>query len=175
MRSSIVAILSPDHLLEQADALLAPPSAGRPRQVDLRRSISSAYYAAFHAVITGAADEFVGVTARSTREHALVMRSIDHRTIKLVCTELTKTSPPRSYLPYVPAMGFGTAVSSFCAAFPDLQEERHAADYDSLRMYVTADAYGILSTARSAINLFRAAPWPDRKAFLFLLLFPPRR
>jgi uncharacterized protein (UPF0332 family) len=54
-----VAILNPDQLFEQAEKLIAIP-AGRPRQVDIRRAISSAYYAIFHAIITAAADQFVG-------------------------------------------------------------------------------------------------------------------
>jgi hypothetical protein len=38
-----VAALNPDHLFEQADKLIATPAVGAPRQVDLRRGISSAY------------------------------------------------------------------------------------------------------------------------------------
>jgi hypothetical protein len=50
-----VTILNPDHLLEQADKLISPPAAGPPRQVDLRRAISSAYYGLFHSCLTAAA------------------------------------------------------------------------------------------------------------------------
>jgi len=170
-----LAILNPEHLLDQASRLISAPVAGRPRQVDVRRSISSAYYAIFHAVITAAADEFVGAVHRSTREHGLVMRSVDHRTIKTICIDLTKTQLPRAYRSYVPPAGFADDITAFADVFSDLQEQRHAADYDSLKSYVTADAQGAIANARTALGKLRHAPASDRRAFLFLLLFPPKR
>jgi hypothetical protein len=56
-----VAILNPEHLLEQAERLIEPPPAGPPRQVDIRRAISSAYYAVFHATLAAAARRFGGL------------------------------------------------------------------------------------------------------------------
>jgi hypothetical protein len=85
-----VTILNPDHLFEQADKLISPPPAGPPRQVDLRRAISSSYYGLFHACLVAAADEFVGVTQRATSRYALVYRSIDHKTLREVCNEAKK-------------------------------------------------------------------------------------
>ena len=167
--------LNPEHLLDQATRLATPPAVGRPRQVDLRRAISSAYYAVFHALITAAADEVVGAAQRSSREHALVMRAVDHRTIKNSCEEITKVTPSRPYAAYVPAGGFSPAILAVANLFPDLQNERHAADYDSLRSYATADAASLIATARSALGQFGIAPAADRKAFLYLLLFPPKR
>ena len=46
----------PAHLLEQAERLAAAPAKGQPRDADLRRAISTAYYAIFHAILTAAAD-----------------------------------------------------------------------------------------------------------------------
>lgn len=77
-----MAVLNPDHLLEQADRLLAPPGGGAPRQVDLRRAISNAYYSLFHAVLTDAADDFVGSTHRQSPRYALVYRSVDHKSLR---------------------------------------------------------------------------------------------
>jgi hypothetical protein len=42
-------VIDPDHLLKQAQRLARPPRPGAPRQADLRRAVSSAYYAIFHA------------------------------------------------------------------------------------------------------------------------------
>jgi hypothetical protein len=39
-----LAILNPEHLFEQAEKLVIPPPAGPPRQVDIRRAVSAAYY-----------------------------------------------------------------------------------------------------------------------------------
>ena len=87
-------VLNPEHLLAQARVLTAAPSAGPPRQVDVRRAISAAYYAVFHAILTAAADEFVGVGQRVKPNYALVYRSIDHRHLSAVCSIARAKVPP---------------------------------------------------------------------------------
>lgn len=169
-----MAILNPDHLLEQAERLVQPPPAGPPRQVDLRRAISAAYYALFHEIVTNAGDQVVGFIHRSSREHGLVCRAIDHGTIKKSCIDLGKTTPPAKYAPYLPTGGFGPGLTSVIAVFPDLMDARHNADYNTLARFLTSDAKGHILTSRAAITALRNAPADHRKAFLFLLLFPPR-
>jgi len=53
-----VAVLNPNHLFEQANKLITI-QVGPPRRVDIRRAISAAYYATFHATITAAADQLL--------------------------------------------------------------------------------------------------------------------
>jgi hypothetical protein len=93
-------VLNPDHLLDQADRLTTPPVGGAPRQADLRRAISTAYYALFHAVLTEAADDLMGSTQRQSARYALVYRSIDHRAIRDRCNDLKKPQPPAKYTKY---------------------------------------------------------------------------
>jgi hypothetical protein len=64
-------IPNPEYLLEQAAKLARAPIAGAPRQTDLRRAISAAYYAVFNFTLTCLADEFVGVQQRPGRRYAL--------------------------------------------------------------------------------------------------------
>jgi hypothetical protein len=169
-----VATLNPDHLLEQAERLVAPPPAGPPRQVDLRRAISAAYYALFHFCLTAAADEFVGVTQRTASRYALVYRSIDHKALKDLCVEARKSMPPVRYAPYVPTGGFDANVQAFATAVIELQEKRHVADYNPQPRFRTSNARLAIGTARSAIRRFLAAGEEHRKAFLTLLICPPR-
>jgi hypothetical protein len=51
-----VAILTPEHLFEQADGLLNLYPRRKPRQTELRRAISAAYAGIFHFILTQAAD-----------------------------------------------------------------------------------------------------------------------
>jgi hypothetical protein len=169
-----LAILNPEHLFEQADRLIAPPPAGPPRQVDLRRAISSAYYGVFHAALTAAADEFVGKTKRTTKQYSLVYRSIDHKNLRDLCTELKKQNLPAKYARYQPANGFGRNIPEFAAAVLELQEKRHAADYDPAIRIKSSDAVLAVETARTALRRFGQASATRRKAFLGLLLFQPR-
>src|SRR3984893_89256 len=94
-----VAILNPEHLFEQA-ALLIVRSQGRPRQVDIRRAISAAYYGIFHAIITAAADEFVGGINRTRRRYGLVYRSVGHAWLRDLCKEVQKQTLPQKFKAY---------------------------------------------------------------------------
>ncbi len=58
-------IPNPEHFFEQAEQLVSSSASRRPRQVDLRRAISNAYYAVFHATVRAAADHIVGRSARA--------------------------------------------------------------------------------------------------------------
>jgi hypothetical protein len=167
-------VVNPAHLLDQADWLSAPSRRGAPRQADLRRAISSAYYAVFHRVMTETADQFVGRTLRNTRRYALVYRSVEHRTLKGVCDEVRKQTLPKKYAPFVPAGGFDAQLSAFATASIDLQELRHSADYDPYEHVTVADAMSAIATARQALASFEAASPVARRVFLTLLAFPPR-
>jgi hypothetical protein len=169
-----VAILNPEHLMEQADKLIAPPPAGPPRQVDLRRAISAAYYAVFHATVAAAADQFVGITKRATNQYGLVYRAVDHRWLRSLCEDVKKPTSPTRYVQYAPTSGFGPDIIAFATAVADLQQRRHAADYDSMVRVKSADAILAATTARAALQRLQSASPSQREAFLSLLLFPPR-
>jgi len=164
--------LNHEHFFDQADKLVAPPPSGAPRQVDLRRAISSAYYGVFHFTSTALADEFAGVTQRATSRYVLIYRSIDHRTLKDICTEIAKQTPPPKYAPYL--RGFGDPLRAFARAALELQEKRHRADYNPEPRFRTSEAKAVIGTARSAVQRFGEASPDDRKAFLTLLICPPR-
>jgi hypothetical protein len=167
-------VLNPDHLLEQADRLISPPGGGAPRQADLRRAISNAYYAIFHAVATQAADDFARRTQRQTPRYGLIYRSIDHSSLRRLCEDVIKTTLPAKYSRYQPMGGFGPDLAAVATAIVDLQEKRHLADYDPLFRAVMSDSISAVATARAALALFRNANRTRRKIFLSLLVFSPR-
>jgi hypothetical protein len=169
-----VTILNPDHLFEQADKLIAPPPHGPPRQVDLRRAISSAYYGVFHAVLAAVANRFVGSTKQATSLYSLVYRSIDHDALRRLCLEATKSQISPKYIPHTPAGGFGAEILGFAQGTLDLQEKRHSADYDPSIRFSTSDATLVVDLARTSLGQFNAASVDTRDAFLNLLLFRPR-
>jgi hypothetical protein len=170
-----VAILNPEHLFEQAENLRSPPPAGRPRQADIRRAISTAYYGVFHATVTAAADQFVGVTKSSTSQYGLVYRSVDHGALRTLCEEVKKPALAAKYAPHGPLSGFGPDIAAFASAVLELQQKRHAADYAPLIRVLTSDAIVAVRMARAALTRFNNASPARREAFLSLLLFPPRR
>lgn len=136
--------------------------------------MSGAYYGLFHFTLTALADEFIGVTQRATSRYALVYRSIDHRTLRDICAEVKKQTLSAKYAAHVPPNGFGPDIQIFATAAIDLQEKRHLADYNPGPRFKTSDAKLVIGTARSAIRRFMGASQDRRKAFLTLLLCPPR-
>ena len=169
-----MSVLKYSHFFDQADKLVAAPSSGALRQVDLRRAISSAYYGLFHFTLTALADEFVGVTQRATSRYALVYRKLDHSTLKEICADLAKQTQPQKYKAYLPKNGIGSDLQAFATAAVELQEKRHRADYNPEPRFRISDAKAAIGTARSAVQYFTRAGQDRQKAFLTLLLCPPR-
>jgi hypothetical protein len=168
-----VAVLNPNHLFEQANKLITIQT-GPPRQVDIRRAISAAYYATFHATITAAADQFIGVTNRDASRYGLVYRSVSHAWLRDLCKEVQKPTPTNKFKPYAPSNGFGPNITAFAAALVELQEKRHAADYDVMIRVNKSDAVLAINTAKAALRRFNKASKARRLAYLSVLLFPPR-
>lgn len=52
--------MKPDDFIRTARSLVTQQGAGRPRETDLRRAVSTAYYALFHCVAASGADLLVG-------------------------------------------------------------------------------------------------------------------
>ena len=165
---------NPDHYFEQAERLVAPASPGAPRQVDLRRAISNAYYGVFHAISASAANQFIGKSKQSTSQHSLLYRSIDHATLRNLCLELRNRKLSSKLGRHAPAGGFGSDIRAFAAAVLDLQQSRHDADYDPSTRYQRSESVAAIRAARDALVSFETASEIEREAFLSLLVFKPR-
>ena len=168
-----MAVLNPDHLFEQANKLITGQT-GQPRQVDIRRSISAAYYATFHATITAAVDQFVGTTNRDSSRYGLVYRSVSPAWLRDLCKEVQKPVLSSKFKPHAPVSGFARDIIAFAEALVQLQEKRHLADYDVMIRMNKSDAILAVKTAKAALRYFANASTTQRQAFLILLLFPPR-
>jgi uncharacterized protein (UPF0332 family) len=169
-----MAILNPEHLLDQADTLLAQTRGGPRRQIDLRRAISAAYYSVFHTVTIAAADRIVGRGKRSTPQYTLIYRSVDHRTLGNFCNLASRPSLPPKYQICCPVGGLGTGIQMFSRSVCDLQQQRHYADYDPGQYVELSEAKVWVDLARRSIREWAAVQNDERDAFLLLLLFPPR-
>jgi uncharacterized protein (UPF0332 family) len=168
-----VGVLNPDHLLEQAERLISPAD-GLSREVDRRRAISAAYYAVFHFILTAAADFFAGAENRRSKNYALAYRSIDHRGLRDLCLHVQKSTLPPKYRRYLPLNGFLKNIPAFATAYVELYEKRHEADYDPRARVTVSRTRLAISTARDAISRFQRSASFRQRAFLSLLLFPPR-
>ena len=141
---------------------LANASPRRPRQADLKRAISTAYYTLFHAMAQDAADVLVGVgTDRPDTAWTQVYRGLQHGEAKNACMQVRN-------------LDFPAGVVTCAEAFVLLQERRHSADYDPNHRVLRADALRAIGLAETAIDALGSAPRKDRRAFAVLLLFKKR-
>jgi uncharacterized protein (UPF0332 family) len=139
---------------------LAKASLTRPRQAELKRAVSTAYHALFHALAKDAANLLIGVgQMRASEAWVHVYRALDHGFAKNACREIRR----------VPS----TLVD--CAdEFIELQETRLKADYDPRTSFTRVEALEWTSRAEVAIGKLRTAPRRDRKAFAVQLLLRKR-
>jgi hypothetical protein len=168
-----LAILDPEHFLAQAERLIVP-LAGRQRQVDLRRAISNAYYCVFHAILTAAANHFVGSSKQNTRQYGLVYRSVEHSSLRSLCAAVRSRQLSQKIASHAPVEGFDLDTQILAKFVLQLQEKRIAADYDPGIQIKTLDARLAVESARTALRHLDQANAESREAFLSLLAFQPR-
>jgi hypothetical protein len=159
-------VLNPDHLLDQASRLISSLGRGAPRQADLRRAISSTYYALFHAIVTQAADDFFGKPQRASPLYQKVFRSVEHRKLRRLCDDIVKSNLPRNH------SIFGHDLIAVASAVIDLQEKRHSADYDPHYRVNISDANSAVKAARAALASFRSLNRERQTVFSSLLILP---
>jgi hypothetical protein len=162
----------PDRLLEQAEMLITSCR----DETDLRRAVSNAYYAVFHYALRGAADLTIGVANRGTPRYELAYCSVEHKRFKELCNQIAGGIPSKSVIPYAPpSPDYFGPVADFARLCPNIQEERHSADYHPTARFDDVRALQAVSHARAAIKFIEAATTEQREAFLTLLLFKPRQ
>lgn len=116
-------------LLEQARQL-AEQGAGRPKQVDLRRAISSAYYSLFHLLLDDIEETFAPALRR-TIKHTHMLGACE-----ATANEVQRQVHDRSGTPAktpVPLRQVQLSLDLHLVAktFSNLQQARHEADYDT--------------------------------------------
>lgn len=152
-----MAEINPQHLLERADRTNAGP--GRPRQVDLRRGVSDAYYAMFHS-LTGA----IAVQALPNMPPDVAMayrRTLRHGALRDVCERIAKSKnlPKPAVLSTLATQD--ADVRLVAQTFVDLQEERHLADYshdERFDLVRLKDAISLATRAMRTVDNRRQDP-----------------
>lgn len=136
-----------DDLLDQAfDLIHRNPAA--PKQADLRRGVSTAYYALFHLLIR---ETTVNWNRESSRD--ALGRMFDHRPMKKASKRVvdSATSPFVGEDPR-----FVQKLRTVAKAFVQLQDKRHLADYDNSKFWTWVEAFGEVATVMKAFEI-----WPS--------------
>ncbi len=120
-----------DDLLALARSLVpqyVPPFPAAPAEANLRRGVSTAYYALFHLIVGEAMTRIVADPALRSR----VARSFQHDKMKQVCQEYSEARPDNAgQLTLRSGVVIPVQLHDLGTAFVLLQNARHQADYDT--------------------------------------------
>lgn len=137
---------------------------GRPRETNLRRAVSTTYYALFHYLAGCCADGIAG-GSRSNRSHSAwnqAYRALEHGTTRRRCENRHRIAR------------FPTEIQNFAKLFADLQRKRHRADYDPDASFSKNEVIQDILAAEGVIQRFVKASLRDRRAFVAYVLLPIR-
>jgi hypothetical protein len=151
-----------DELLVHAEDL-ARSDSNRPRQVNLRRSISAAYYALFHLLVWEASSLYVRGEAIAAR----LNRSYQHSEIKNASKSVSQGRFPKSLGAICPANSPPPDLKIVADAFVYFQEARHQADYDLSRALRRREAVDAVRQAQNAFEAWKRI-WASDEAKLYL-------
>lgn len=153
------------NLMDSARGLagqVEPQQPGRPRQEPLKKAVSAAYYAMFHALCRSNAETMTGrgTSPLSQRSWTRTYRALQHRQAKNRLLQVQQDLP--------------TPGQQFATAFALLQERREAADYDPHLRLTRANVITLLNMAESATQEFMQMPGNERRAIATLVLLQER-
>ena len=133
----------------------------RPSQANLRRALSTAYYAVFHGLAAAVADALMG-RGRNDAWHQ-AYRALEHGNAKRACqnTQALQEFPPE--------------VKNFAKTFVALQHVRHQADYALDSRYAKSGVLSEIDEAEMAISQLEATDIRHRRRFAAHVLFKRRQ
>ena len=156
--------MTPANLIATSWELVGTNRRGRPRQSNLRRAVSTAYYAMFHCLAACCADTLVGGAgaARSEPAWRQAYRALEHGTARqrCRCTEMIQKFP--------------VEIQNFAGKFVDIQEKRHKADYDPGVAFPRSIVAKDIDETDETIRDFYRVPVKDRRAFAVYVLLSVR-
>ena len=166
-------------LREQAVHLLNRDR-GKPKQVNLRRAVSAAYYALFHRLTHDASRLLISGRGRTNLRGA-VRRSFTHTEMAKAARGIGRLNPAQ---PWMALLGGRHAdVSSSAQApsvsddllkvartFIDLQEKRHTADYDTTAILYREEVRESIYHVQQAFAALDTMDKDEKAVFLTALL-----
>ncbi len=139
------------------------PRIGRPRQAELRRALSTIYYAAFHAFASNNANTLIGTGPQARNDPAweLTYRAMDHRTARSRCEHQSMSRFPME-------------IRQIGTLFARLQARRNRADYVPRTQYRRSEVLQLATETELAIEAFEATNPNQRRSFAAHLVFRER-
>ena len=158
-------------LLEQAKRL-ATLDVKRPKQANLRRAISAAYYAVFHLLVDEACRVQIGAQHNQAPFRQVLGRAFAHGVMKEACKSFGGGTLKKGVAKGLP-MGFTIPgeIRELAETFVNLQEKRHLADYDLTERFKRSDVLMLISRVEIRIEGYTKLPSSNEKRFFLSCLW----
>lgn len=121
----------------------------KPRQASLRRAVSTAYYALFHLLVDEATNRLITGPNRTALRCALG-RAFLHGDMKEASQGFANSNPSAKIRPALGTLKLQKELVSVAAAFVELQQARHEADYDTARRFTRKETLDLVDQAEKA-------------------------
>lgn len=139
-------------LLGQADRL-ARFDPKRPNQGNLRRAVSTTYYALFHFLVDQATRSIIGSKDDRRAYRDVLARAFTHTNMLDACKKFSSGT----LRPAITPAGFviGRDLRSVARTFADALEQRQRADYDLRVSFRRVEVLSLIADVEEAIRVFR--------------------
>ena len=147
--------LRPSDLLTSAENLV-PAGRGRPLESDLRRAVSTVYYALFHGLAECCADELFNRNMRGRPGWVRIYRGLNHRRAREACrideydnfaNTILASRGPRAYESFTHGGGF------FCSIFSTLKAGAGESGGGIERLFITGVSPITMDDVTSGFNI----------------------
>jgi len=164
-----------EDLLAQAIAL-AKIDPKKPKQVNLRRAVSSVYYALFHYLVHEGCCQQIGTQHVQSPFRHVIGRGYSHSVMKQACASFgggTLKEAVKKGLPLDANRNYPIPkpIRDLAATFAELQEKRQLADYDLSERFARAEVLTLIEEVEDAIKKFGKLPASNDKSFFLACLW----
>lgn len=131
----------------------------KPKQANLRRAVSSAYYGLFHFLIEEAVQQIIGSTNNVKPLRLFAARAFSHTAMRDACLEFSKSTPKpilKNHWAWIEQPD-APSLASVARTFVQLQQDRHRADYDLATPFTKAEAIAIVESSVQATKDWKKA------------------
>lgn len=155
-------MIDPQELIDTCYKLVPQAADSPPSEADMRRAISTAYYAVFHTLAASNAELIAGQPQSNISAYAWerVYRRLDHgrarNNLRGVLNRLSQDG------------------AEFARAFIELLDQRQQADYDPNAPINLSDTLNRIALAETAIRRFARLPQEERRLLAAQSLFDRR-
>ena len=151
--------------------MLTHIDSGKPKQANLRRAVSAAYYSLFHMLVDEACRAIIGSQHSQQGFRQSLARAFVHSTMKSACSSFAGSQRPTSVFkalpqPYV----ISNAIINVSDKFKELQKKRHSADYDLSERFQRSEVSTLIEQLSVHIDDFLNLPASDERQFFLVCL-----